>query len=123
MSWRNKHVGTEKYKEVEKNESTGMNGTYAGDRAGSLLTCRFTERAGELPTLSGEAGDRPGASKRGVQGTQERLLSLHSVSRGLNHGIHTGIGFKERQGAGNSIALEVPGRQTDTFPKLTHGRI
>lgn len=34
-----------------------------------------------------------------------------------------GMGFKERQGAGNSIAVHVPGMQIEAFPKLTHGRI
>jgi len=34
-----------------------------------------------------------------------------------------GIGFREKQGAGNSTAEHVPGMQMDAFPKLTHGRM
>lgn len=48
---------------------------------------------------------------------------VHSISRGLSHGIHTGIGLREKQGAGTSIALHVPGMQMDALPNDTHGRI
>ncbi len=40
---------------------------------------------------------------------------------GLSHGIQTGIGFSDKDGAGNSIALHVPGIQTDALPKLIQG--
>jgi hypothetical protein len=48
---------------------------------------------------------------------------LHSASKGLNQGNHTGIGFNDGHGTLNSIALQLPGKQTETLLKLTHGRI
>ena len=59
----------------------------------------------------------------GNQGPAQTDRSLHSTSRGLSHGIQMGMGFRDRQGAGNSIALPVPGMHTDTFPRLIHGKI
>ena len=53
-------------------------------------------------------------------GTRQTSLSLHSASSGLSHGNHTGMGFRERQGAGNSMDLQVPGDAhgglTQTYP-------
>jgi hypothetical protein len=48
---------------------------------------------------------------------------LHSTSRGLSQGNHTGMGFREKQGAGTTTALHVPGMQIDALPNDTHGRI
>lgn len=48
-------------------------------------------------------------------------MLVHSTSSGLSHGIHMGIGFREKQGAGISIAVHVPGIQMDALPKLTQG--
>lgn len=48
---------------------------------------------------------------------------VHSMSKGRSHGSHTGIGLREKQGAGTSIALHVPGMQMDALPNDTHGRI
>ena len=48
---------------------------------------------------------------------------VHSTSKGRSHGNHTGIGLREKQGAGTSIALHVPGMQMDALPSDTHGRI
>jgi hypothetical protein len=56
-----------------------------------------------------------------LNGRTTHSLSLHSASIGLSHGIQTGIGFKDRHGVGNSMALHVPGIQTDVLPKLIHG--
>jgi hypothetical protein len=48
---------------------------------------------------------------------------VHSMSKGLSHGNHTGIGLSEKQGAGTSIAVPVPGMQIDALPSDTHGRM
>lgn len=47
----------------------------------------------------------------------------HSTSRGRSQGNQTGIGFKERHGAGKSMDRHVPGMHTDAFPKVSHGRM
>lgn len=49
--------------------------------------------------------------------------SLHSASRGLSHGIQTGIAFRERHGEGMSIHFPVPGIVIEAVPKLIHGRM
>jgi hypothetical protein len=46
-----------------------------------------------------------------------------STSRGRSQGNQTGMGLSERHGAGNSMALHVPGIQTEAFPKVIQGRI
>jgi hypothetical protein len=56
-----------------------------------------------------------------LKGRVMHSLSLHSTSRGLSHGIQTGIGFSDKHGAGNSMALHVPGMQTDALPRLIQG--
>ena len=56
-------------------------------------------------------------------GTQEHEFFEHSTSSGLSQGIHTGIGFREKQGVGNSMDLHVPGIQTEALPMLTQGRM
>jgi hypothetical protein len=57
-----------------------------------------------------------------IYGTVQAPLSLHSTSRGRSQGNQTGTGFSDRQGAGTSTCLP-PGRHTEAFPKLTHGRM
>jgi len=64
-----------------------------------------------------------GHKSRDAHGTQEHELLEHSTSSGLSQGIQMGIGFNDRQGAGNSMVLHVPGIQTDALPRLTQGRI
>jgi hypothetical protein len=55
-------------------------------------------------------------------GTQEQSFLLeHSTSKGLSQGIHMGIGFREKHGAGISMAVHVPGMQMDALPMLTQG--
>jgi hypothetical protein len=34
-----------------------------------------------------------------------------------------GIGFNDKQGAGSSMDVHVPGIQIEAFPKLTQGRM
>jgi hypothetical protein len=64
---------------------------------------------------------RPEASGT-LHGTQEQSFLLeHSTSRGLSQGIQIGIGFSEKHGAGNSMAVHVPGMQTDALPMLIQG--
>jgi hypothetical protein len=57
------------------------------------------------------------------QGMEQPEGAAHSTSRGRSHGNQNGTGFREKQGAGNSIEVHVPGRQTEAFPKVTHGKI
>ena len=61
--------------------------------------------------------------RKWIQGTPHAPFSWHSTSSGLSHGNHTGMGFSEKQGAGNSMVLQVPGIQTEARPILTQGRM
>ena len=45
------------------------------------------------------------------------------MHRGLSQGNQTGMGLRDRDGAGNSIALQEPGMQTEAFEKLSHGKM
>jgi hypothetical protein len=66
-------------------------------------------------------------SSRGVStldhGKQPGLGGQHSTSSGLSQGNQTGIGLRERQGAGSSMGVLVPGMQIEAFPNVTQGRI
>jgi hypothetical protein len=57
------------------------------------------------------------------RGGPHAFVPEHSTSNGRNQGNQTGMGLSERHGAGNSTALQVPGIQTEAFPKVIHGRI
>lgn len=49
--------------------------------------------------------------------------SEQSISKGLSQGNQTGIGLSDRHGAGNWMALHVPGMQMVALPNDTHGRM
>lgn len=75
-----------------------------------------------LPVFSVESNSMNGRQNH-RQGKTTHSLSLHSTSRGRSQGNQTGIGFNDKHGAGNSMALQVPGIHTDALPRLIHGNM
>lgn len=80
----------------------------------------MTSTPAEATLISMDATAR--AVSPAYHGSEHGSLTI-SASTGRNQGNQTGIGFRDRLGAGNSMLLQVPGMHTEALPKLIQGRI